>query len=213
MTRSWEAFQLAYESPRQRCERLLACARRLGARRWLWADVGAAIPLIELGVSSPSGASKLHDAPGVRRVKGGPLILQPRLFPLGRVPAWFAPVLAETGSRALSTLAADPGRPVAWSVVGAELRWLYTRLVPDVCERVRALAWYERWLSADTPVVVANPSAEHIHAALVARAAHIQVLRLRGPSAPPSEETALIRELRQTVSFRSRPDPEAEPMA
>jgi hypothetical protein len=198
VTRTWTAFQVVYDSPRERCERLLACGRRLGARRWLWADVGAAT-LLEVGVPSPTSASMLHDAPGASRVEGGPLILQPRLFPLGRVPDWFAPVLAETGLRALSALAADPGQPVAWTVVGAELRRLYAQLVPDVDERVRAVAWHERWLSASTPAVIANPPAEHVHAALVARAAHIQVVRLRGPSAPRSEETELIRELRQTV--------------
>jgi hypothetical protein len=203
MTRPWEAFQLAYDSPRERCERLLACAQRLGARRWLWADVGAATPLIEVCVPSPTSASTLRNAPGVSRVEGGPLILQPRLFPLGRVPDWFAPVLAETGLRALSALAADPEQPVAWSVVRAELRRLYAQRVPDVGARVRALAWQERWLSAPTPAVVANPSAEHVHAALVARAAHIQVVRLRGPSAPLSEEAELIRELRQTVCHAS----------
>lgn len=205
MTCRWEAFQLAYDLPQGRCERLVACAQCLGVHPWFWVDVDGATPLLEIGVRSHVSAARLRDAAGVSRVEGGPRALQPRLFPLGLVPEWFAPLLAQTGLSALSALVANPEEPVPWIVVSAQLRQLYGQLIPDAGERAEALAWYERWLSSPTPAVVANPSAECIHAVLVARAAHIQVVRLRGPSTPREEEAQLIRDLLNCRPMRASP--------
>ena len=192
---AWQAFELAYEHPRERCERLLSCAGLLGDERWLWVDLGGPRPLVEIAARSPARLAQLREVPGVGPAGGAPRVLQPSLFPLGRVPGWFVPLLADSGLRALSLLAADPGRPVSWELVGAELRWLYARRLPDAGGQARALAWYERWLSRASPARVVRPSAEQVHAAVLARAAHVQVLRLRGPAASRAAEIELIRGL------------------
>jgi hypothetical protein len=181
----WEIHHWPYDSARERRALLLSLAERWPERRWWWADVALPAPALEVGVASEDAGS------------GSALILQPGLFPGGRVPDWYPVALSDTARAAVAILAAHSpgGEPVPWDAVRTELSRLYESLVPDRAQRSLVIDWHARWISAMRAPAEGAHSRER--AAVVARLAHLQVVRLRGPGGADeiAREAELVRSL------------------
>ncbi len=122
-----------------------------------------------------------------------------------RVPPFYLTAMAD-GSARVATLLAELGGPASEQVVVDEIAALYASLVPRQAERRGALELYATWLERTAAGTVGDGSPHssptgpigHIaRASLIARLAHTQAVRLRGPDYPGGldREAALVRSL------------------
>lgn len=132
-----------------------------------------------------------------------PLVLNPAFFPRRRVPPFYLQAMADCSARA-ATLLAHSGGPAPEDTVSSEIAALYTAYFPRRSNRRGALELYAAWLEhtatgsvAPTPTRVDRQTVQW---GLVARLAHTQAVRLRGPDYPGGlmREAALVRRLLRT---------------
>lgn len=136
------------------------------------------------------------------------MVLDPELFVDHRVPAFYPLAMADGSARATVVLERS-GWPVSEQVVADEITTLYADLVPQRAARLRALTLYATWLewaAAPTHGPTTPPDRMTLRASLVARLAHTQAVRLRGPDYPGGlmREAEMVRSLlRQTAATTS----------
>ena len=117
------------------------------------------------------------------------------------------------GSARAATLLAQFGGPAPEDTVASEIGALYAELVPRRADRRLALELYAIWLERTAGGIVSDRSSHSSpkgcplgnigRASLVARLAHTQAVRLRGPDYPGglNQEAALVRSLlRQEIA-------------
>ena len=133
------------------------------------------------------------------------LVLQPAFFPNGRIPPSYLTAMADGSARAAALLAGFRG-PAPESTVSSEIGTLYATLFPRPADRRLALELYATWLERIASGTIGDasksspsgPAPRNIGCAgLVARLAHTQAVRLRGPDYPGglNQEAALVRSL------------------
>ena len=231
--REWRAVQVVCTTPAARLSFLTTClpTRSLGGR-WYFADVPVAFGAgvsdgVEVGIRVTEALDgTLRAVPAVVRsllqrsgavgglITHAPRVLEPALFPRGRMPLWFPTALAAGSVRAVRALRrlppSSPGGMTS-SEVGREVERLFRTLIPDPTWRCSALGWCAQWLESPAAGRAAThpepgngagarewlPSRREYVAAVVARLAHIHVVRLWGPSAArrAGEERALLLDL------------------
>src|SRR5579859_3176009 len=115
------------------------------------------------------------------------LVLDRRLFLGGRVPASYIAQMVIHSARAAEVLG-RLGRPASEAEVARELAALYLRLLPGIRERQHALEWHAIWLERTAngtnhpgrQTIAVDPKS--VRASTIARLAHTQAVRLRGPA-------------------------------
>jgi hypothetical protein len=130
------------------------------------------------------------------------LVLDRRLFLGGRVPASYVTEMVVDSDRAAEVLG-RLRRAASEAEIASELEALYVRMLPDVRERQHALEWHAIWLERTAngtnhpgrQTVALDPKS--IRASRIARLAHTQAVRLRGPDYDDwlVREAKLVREL------------------
>jgi hypothetical protein len=129
--------------------------------------------------------------------------------------ASYAELLAQTAPAAADSLrmAWADSMPTPWSVVGEELGRLYEQLLPSDVPRAAALSWHATWLErvVGDPLQTCEPPAPLTRlTALIIRAAHVQIVRLRGGGNADDlqREIQLVRELASRAGPVTTADPE-----
>jgi len=214
---------LVYAGLQARLELIARCLPRLQSesppRRFFFVDVplGATsgLEVVQLHPRSDSAvrsdlsawldSCRAHNLITTASFGGAPMVLNPAFFPNGRVPPFYLTAMAD-GSARVATLLAELGGPASEQVVVDEIAALYASLVPRQAERRGALELYATWLERTAAGTVGDGSPHssptgpigHIaRASLIARLAHTQAVRLRGPDYPGGldREAALVRSL------------------
>jgi hypothetical protein len=209
-------LHLAYADLQARFELITRCLPRLQSpsprRRWFFVDVpiGATSGLEVVQLHTRTDRSIKADLEGwlescrtrglvtVASFADEAMVLDPRFFLDGRIPAFYLTAMADGSARAAGLLD-RLGRPASEQHVEDEIAALYAELVPPRAARLRALELYATWLerTADGTVhqatePAARPDRNVLRASLIARLAHTQAVQLRGPD----EVGGLYREAR-----------------
>lgn len=213
---------LTYPDLQARFELITRCLPRLESatptRRWFFADVPVGshtgLEVVQLHARTDRSAQAELEAwlEGCRAAgliatatfADTAMVLDPGLFPDHRVPVFYAPAMADGSARAAVVLE-RAGWPVSESGVAAEIAALYAELVPRPGARHMALELYATWLewaAAPTPSPSIRPDRTTVRASLVARLAHTQAVRLRGPDYPGGliREAEMVRSLLRPVA-------------
>lgn len=173
----WVVRHVAYGTLAARRRIVLELHACCAPASWWWADVATTQPLLELARRAPVADWTVGS-------NAGSLALGAQLFAAAADRAAYAELLARTAPAAAAKLRSSPsaGTALPWPVVSEELSRVYERHLPADMPLRTALSWHAAWLTGiiDGSPQPAVPGMTPL-AALVIRAAHVQVVRLRGP--------------------------------